>query len=100
MHPDWASDFSAFLSDLGPCPPRHTLGRIDVDGDYCPENCRWENTHQQARARTDNVWVDDGGERVVLKDFAAREGVCYKSLHRRVKYEGQSPHEAVAALRS
>lgn len=96
----WAGDFSRFLLDMGECPPGRTLDRVDVNGHYEPRNCRWATARQQARTRTDNVIVDHNGQRMILKDFAALMKVGYKALHARVKYRGQTPHEAVEYLLS
>ncbi len=47
----WLS-FENFLEDMGKRPsPRHTLGRLDNDGDYEPDNCEWQTATEQNKNR-------------------------------------------------
>jgi len=45
--PAWLK-LSTFVADLGERPIGRTLGRVNNDGDYSRENCRWETSTQQA----------------------------------------------------
>ena len=47
----WKKSFTAFLRDMGERPTGMTLDRINPDGNYAPDNCRWADKLTQSQNR-------------------------------------------------
>ena len=71
-----------------------TIERIDVNGDYCPENCKWIPLAEQARNRTTTKWVEYNGVKMSLAEAAEKAGLPYKQVHFRIK-KGWSVYDAL-----
>lgn len=93
----WMS-FENFLADMGPRPDGTTLDRVDADGSYCPENCRWADVHQQQRNRRNNHAVTAFGETKLLVEWTEdpRCKVTFGVLRQRLVKQGWSPEKAIA----
>lgn len=81
----WNKSFVAFLEDMGERPDGLTLERIDNDGDYCPENCKWATPAEQARntRRTRRVVID--GEARIVKEVAEELGLSDSLVNGRLQ---------------
>ena len=93
---DWLTSFDNFLKDVGPRPSKsHTLDRVDVNGNYTPDNCRWATyTHQNQNARfNDNIELN--GQTKCLSEWARTYNISCKTVWSRIYKYGWSPEEAL-----
>lgn len=78
--------FSNFLADMGPRPSlKHSIDRIDINGNYDPGNCRWATNREQQRNCRDTIYVLYGGNRRKLVELCEELGLKREVVHGRLK---------------
>lgn len=90
----WLKSFAAFYADMGERPAGLSLDRIDNDGPYSPENCRWTTTTEQRRNNRHIRPLTVNGETMLLVDWAKRVGIDPSRITDRIK-EGWTVEDAV-----
>ena len=92
----WRDDFGAFLADMGEKPPGMSIERIDNDGPYSPENCRWATPVEQARNRTSSALITAFGETKTISQWAEERGIHKAALARRLYKQHLDPETALS----
>jgi len=93
--------FLNFLEDMGERPAGTSLGRLDADGDYCPENCAWQTGSEQGLSqpsfRGKEITVD--GVTQTYEEWAGHLGISYLSFLKRLS-RGWTEEEACVVPRN
>ena len=96
----WKS-FSLFFADMGPKPtPKHTIERINNEGDYEPTNCRWATAKEQSRNRRNNHKLSLNGVTLIVSQWAEKLSVHPDTLNHRLHRGWSDERTLTQPLRS
>lgn len=98
---EWIDDFIAFKTwaenngyNANLNAKQNSIDRIDVNGDYCPENCRWITWKEQCYNRRTNLYLEYNGERKTVTEWAKIVGIKWQTIAARV-HRGWTDEEAL-----
>lgn len=84
IDPAW-EDFAVFLRDVGPKPsPKHSLDRINPDGNYEKGNVRWATQIEQCNNLRKNRVIEFGGEALTMSQWGTKTGLGGKLIAHRI----------------
>ncbi len=93
----WMYSFLNFFEDMGERPPGLQLDRIDNNGPYSPENCRWATRKQQCRNHRNNRIIEYRGESKTMAEWCELLGLRQHLITQRLNALGWTVEKAFEA---
>lgn len=94
---EWENDYNAFEQWAlnNGYSKELTLDRIDPDGNYCPNNCRWVTPKQQANNRRNTIYITHRNETHTITEWSKITGINIGTLYNRY-YDGWSEEKILS----
>lgn len=72
-----------------------SIDRIDPNGPYCPENCRWATSVEQNNHTSRNHMLTFDGKTMSMADWSRETGISYNAIKSRINKHGWSVERAL-----
>ncbi len=83
---EWIHSFENFYKDMGSTyKDELTLDRIDFNGNYCKENCRWATISEQENNKSNNHLITFNGETDTMMNMSKKYHLTYSTLKHRIQ---------------
>lgn len=94
-YPAFKADmYESYLEHKRVHPQSTTLERIDNNGNYCKENCRWATWKEQARNKRGSRYLTYKGRTMIVADWANELGVSRQAVRYRLE-AGWTPEQII-----
>lgn len=95
---EWKNSFESFYSWSMENGYREglTIERIDNNGNYCPQNCKWVTRKEQCRNRRTNIVFEYMGEKHILIEWCEILNLDYKFIYNRIHKMGWSFERSIS----
>jgi hypothetical protein len=93
---EWEVSFESFFASMGQRPSdKHSIDRINVNGDYEPSNCRWTTFDVQINNKRNSRKVAYLGSLIGITELSQQTGMPQSSLHRLIVKRGLTAEQAI-----
>ncbi|ECO0419392.1 hypothetical protein DFV33_04705 [Salmonella enterica subsp. enterica serovar Bareilly] len=92
----WKSSFENFIADMGRRPSnKHSIERVNNNGNYEPGNCIWATTTEQLSNKRNNYKGMFHGKEITLAELSRNTEISVNVLRKRIIRDGLTFEEAV-----
>lgn len=92
----WKESFVNFFTDMGERPSsKHSIDRINTNGNYCKENCRWATMQVQQNNKRNNRMIEFQNKTLTLAQWSSEVAIPYHTIKSRIDVLGWSVEKAL-----